>query len=147
MRAFLGMVNATLRTNFYQLSNGGPKPYLSVKLDPSAIAELPDPRPMFEIFVFSPQLEGVHLRGGRIARGGLRWSERREDFRTEILGLMKAQQVKNTIIVPNGAKGGFVCKRLPSGDRDAIQAEVVACYDMFVSGLLDVTDNFLDDGE
>ncbi len=146
MRAFLGMVNATLRTNFYQLSNGEPKPYLAVKLDPSAIAELPEPRPMFEIFVFSPRLEGVHLRGGRIARGGLRWSERREDFRTEILGLMKAQQVKNTIIVPNGAKGGFVCKRLPSGDRDAIQAEVVACYDMFVSGLLDVTDNFLDDG-
>ncbi len=145
LRAFLGMLKATLRTNFFQARNGAPKKYLAFKLDPKQLPELPRPRPMFEIFVFSPRLEGVHMRCGHVARGGLRWSDRREDFRTEILGLMKAQMVKNTIIVPTGAKGGFVCKRLPEGDREAVQAEVIACYKTLVSALLDVTDNIVDD--
>jgi glutamate dehydrogenase len=145
LRAYLGMLQGTLRTNYFQLENQEPKDYLVFKLDPAQLAELPKPRPMFEIFVYSPRVEGVHLRADRVARGGLRWSDRREDFRTEILGLMKAQQVKNTIIVPSGAKGGFVCKQLPEGGRDAVQAEVVACYKTFVSGLLDVTDNIVGD--
>src|SRR5690606_17306203 len=97
-----------------------------------------------EIFVYSPRVEGVHLRGGYVARGGLRWSDRREDFRTEVLGLMKAQAVKNVLIVPVGAKGGFVPKALPRGDRDAVMAEVVYCYRTFVRGLLDLTDNLAD---
>ncbi|NNC63450.1 MAG: NAD-glutamate dehydrogenase, partial [Gammaproteobacteria bacterium] len=143
LRAFLGEIDATLRTNFFQLENEKPKKYVALKLDPKQLVELPRPRPMFEIFVYSPRVEGVHLRGGRVARGGLRWSDRREDFRTEVLGLMKAQQVKNTIIVPTGAKGGFVCKQLPDGNREVVQAEVVACYKTFVSGLLDVTDNIV----
>ncbi len=145
LRAFLGELEATLRTNFFTLENDEPKDYVALKLDPKQLVELPRPRPMFEIFVYSPRVEGVHLRGGRVARGGLRWSDRREDFRTEVLGLMKAQQVKNTIIVPTGAKGGFVCKQLPDGDREAVQAEVVACYKTFVSGLLDITDNIVGD--
>ena len=100
---------------------------------------------MFEIFVYSPRTEGVHLRGGKVARGGVRWSDRREDFRTEILGLMKAQLVKNAVIVPVGAKGGFVAKRLPaSGERSEVRAEVEACYRLFISGLLDLTDNLRD---
>jgi glutamate dehydrogenase len=141
LRAFISVFGATLRTNFFQLENGAPKPYLSIKLDPKQIAELPRPRPKFEIFVYSHRVEGVHLRCAAVARGGVRWSDRREDYRTEVLGLMKAQQVKNTVIVPAGAKGGFVCKTLPEGDRDAIQTEVVACYRTFIRGLLDVTDN------
>ena len=145
LRAFLGELDATLRTNFFQIENEKPKNYIALKLDPKQLLELPRPRPTFEIFVYSPRVEGVHLRGGRVARGGLRWSDRREDFRTEILGLMKAQQVKNTIIVPTGAKGGFVCKLLPEGDRETVQAEVVTCYRTFVSGLLDVTDNIVGD--
>ena len=145
LRAFLGVLDATLRTNFFQLEREQPKPCLSVKLDPSKVIELPRPRPMFEIFVHSPRVEGTHLRLGHVARGGLRWSDRREDFRTEILGLMKAQQVKNTIIVPTGAKGGFVCKQLPEGDRAAARAEVIACYQTFVRALLDLTDNVVDD--
>ena len=145
LRAFLGMLEGTLRTNYFQITDGAPKDYLVLKLDPAQLTELPRPRPMFEIFVYSPRIEGVHLRTSRVARGGLRWSDRREDFRTEILGLMKAQHVKNTIIVPTGAKGGFVCKQLPEGDRDAVHAEVVACYKTFVRGLLDVTDNILGD--
>jgi glutamate dehydrogenase len=144
LRAFGSVVNAVLRTNYYQRDDAGrPKSYISFKLDPTAVPELPKPRPMFEIFVYSQHVEGVHLRASRIARGGLRWSDRREDYRTEVLGLMKAQQVKNTVIVPNGAKGGFVCKALPSGDRQAIQREVVACYQTFIRGLLDVTDNIV----
>src|SRR5690606_16724326 len=106
--------------------------------------EMPRPRPRYEIFVYSPAVEGVHLRNGAIARGGIRWSDRREDFRTEVLGLLKAQVVKNTVIVPTGAKGGFVPKRLPEGDRDAIMKEVVACYRTFICGLLDVTDHVVD---
>jgi glutamate dehydrogenase len=144
LRAYLGLVQATLRTNFYRRDAGGaPLPYLSLKLDPAAIADLPLPRPKFEIFVYSPRVEGVHLRMGYVARGGIRWSDRREDFRTEVLGLMKAQNVKNTLIVPVGAKGGFVPKRLPGGNREEVQAEVIACYRTFIRGLLDLTDNIV----
>ncbi|HEX8756930.1 MAG TPA: NAD-glutamate dehydrogenase [Steroidobacteraceae bacterium] len=142
LRAYLGLIQATLRTNFYRRgADGEPLPYLSLKLDPGAIPDLPLPRPKFEIFVYSPRVEGVHLRMGYVARGGIRWSDRREDFRTEVLGLMKAQNVKNTLIVPVGAKGGFVPKRLPAGSREEVQAEVIACYRTFIRGLLDLTDN------
>ncbi|HEY8556625.1 MAG TPA: NAD-glutamate dehydrogenase domain-containing protein, partial [Actinomycetes bacterium] len=146
LRSFLGMVEASLRTNFYQTGLGGqPKPYLSFKLDPTQVPSLPKPRPMFEVFVYSPRTEAVHLRGGRVARGGIRWSDRREDFRTEILGLMKAQMVKNAVIVPVGAKGGFVVKRPPTdGGREALMDEVVACYSTMMRGLLDITDNRVD---
>ena len=145
LSGFRAVVGATLRTNFFQLAaDGTPKPYLAMKLDPSRIPDLPLPRPKFEIFVYSPRVEGVHLRGGYVARGGLRWSDRREDFRTEVLGLMKAQAVKNVLIVPVGAKGGFVPKALPKGDRDAVMTEVVYCYRTFVRGLLDLTDNLAD---
>jgi glutamate dehydrogenase len=145
LRTYGAVVGALLRTNYYQRdADGAPKPYISFKLDPHALPDLPKPRPRFEIFVYSQRLEAVHLRASKVARGGIRWSDRREDFRTEVLGLMKAQQVKNTVIVPNGAKGGFVCKALPPGDRDAIQREVVACYQTFVRGMLDVTDNIVD---
>jgi glutamate dehydrogenase len=145
LRAFLAVVRATLRTNYFQRSAGdAPKPYVSFKLDPTNIPDLPAPLPMFEIFVYSPRVEGVHLRSAKVARGGLRWSDRREDFRTEVLGLMKAQKVKNTVIVPTGAKGGFVPKRLPAGDRDEIQREGIACYQTFIRALLDVTDNIRD---
>ena len=144
LRAFRAAIEATLRTNYFQSgADGAPKPYLSLKLDPARVPGLPEPRPMFEIWVHSPRVEGVHLRKGRVARGGLRWSDRYEDFRTEVLGLMKAQHVKNTVIVPVGAKGGFVCRRLPTA-RDAQGAEVVACYQSFVRALLDVTDNIID---
>src|SRR5690606_21154510 len=145
LRSFLAAIQATLRTNHFQTDASGlRKPYLTLKLDPQAIPDLPDPRPRFEMFVYSPRMEGVHLRFGSVARGGLRWSDRPEDCRTEILGLVKAQMVKNSVIVPNGAKGGFVCKRLPAGgDRDAVMAEVVECYQQFISGLLDVTDNLV----
>ena len=145
LRAFLDLVRAMTRTNFFQTTaSGDAKPYLAFKLDPSQVPYLPRPRPMFEIFVYSPRTEAVHLRGGRVARGGIRWSDRREDFRTEILGLMKAQMVKNAVIVPTGAKGGFVVKRPPAGnDRQAMAAEVSACYQTFMRGLLDLTDNLV----
>jgi glutamate dehydrogenase len=141
--AFYQAFGATLRTNFYQLSEDHtPKDHISFKLDSQALPDLPLPRPYREIWVYSPRFEGIHLRGGKIARGGLRWSDRREDFRTEVLGLMKAQNVKNTIIVPVGAKGGFVVKRPPEeGGRDAVLAEGIRCYEGFINGLLDVTDN------
>lgn len=149
LRAFAGLVQATLRTNYFVGSpdSARAQDVLSFKLNPGLIDELPLPRPRFEIFVYSPRVEGVHLRFGFVARGGLRWSDRREDFRTEILGLVKAQAVKNAVIVPVGAKGGFVVKSppLPTGDaavdRDATRAEGVACYRLFISGLLDLTDN------
>ncbi len=142
VRAYREVILATLRTNAFQRRpDGSPKPYVSIKLDPRRIRLMPEPRPAFEIFVHSVRFEGVHLRGGKVARGGLRWSDRREDFRTEVLGLMKAQQVKNSIIVPVGAKGGFVLKRPPQGDRQALQEEAIACYRLFLSGLLDITDN------
>jgi len=143
LRLFLGVINATVRTNYFRHgADGGPRPCLSFKFDPARVPGLPEPRPMFEIWVYSPRVEGVHLRGGPVARGGLRWSDRREDFRTEVLGLMKAQMVKNTVIVPVGSKGGFVVKRPPlAGDRDAVLQEGIACYQTFLRGLLDVTDN------
>jgi glutamate dehydrogenase len=143
LRAYLTAISASLRTNYYQFDpTGAAKPYLSIKIDSHRIAELPLPKPFVEIFVYSPQVEGIHLRMGQVARGGIRWSDRREDFRTEVLGLMKAQNVKNTVIVPMGAKGGFVPKRLPvGGSNDDKQREGVACYRTFIRGLLDVTDN------
>ena len=142
LRGFLRVVRAVLRTNYFQTDAGGQaKAYLSLKLDPDLVPDLPEPRPMFEVFVYSPRVEAVHLRGGKVARGGIRWSDRREDFRTEVLGLMKAQTVKNAVIVPVGAKGGFVVKRPPAGsDRAALLEEVVDCYRTFMRGLLDVTD-------
>ncbi|MBV9836500.1 MAG: NAD-glutamate dehydrogenase, partial [Solirubrobacterales bacterium] len=145
LRAFLSVLRATLRTNYFRRDeHGAPRKYLSFKLDPSELSILPLPRPRFEIFVYSPRVEGVHLRGGKVARGGLRWSDRREDYRTEILGLMKAQMVKNALIVPVGSKGGFVVKRPPvEGGREALQEEAVACYRIFLGGLLDVTDNIV----
>ncbi len=146
LRTFANLIEATFRTNYYQN-----KPYLSFKLDPARIEGLPFPRPMFEIWVYSPRVEGVHLRFGKVARGGLRWSDRREDFRTEILGLVKAQTVKNAVIVPTGAKGGFFAKRLPdpAADRAAWMAEGIESYKTFIRGLLDLTDNLVtvDGGE
>ncbi|GIH04615.1 NAD-glutamate dehydrogenase [Rhizocola hellebori] len=148
LRNYLTLIQATLRTSFFQRSSDGrPKSYVAIKLDPQAIPDLPQPRPKFEIFVYSPRFEGVHLRFGAVARGGLRWSDRRDDFRTEILGLVKAQMVKNAVIVPVGSKGGFVLKQAPSpSERDAYQAEGVNVYKKFISALLDVTDN-LDAGK
>ncbi|MBD0747686.1 NAD-glutamate dehydrogenase [Streptomyces sp. CBMA152] len=146
LRSFLTVIKATLRTNYFQkTAEGNPHAYVSMKFDPQAIPDLPAPRPAFEIWVYSPRVEGVHLRFGKVARGGLRWSDRREDFRTEILGLVKAQMVKNTVIVPVGAKGGFVAKQLPdpSVDRDAWLAEGIASYKTFISALLDITDNLV----
>ncbi len=142
LRSYLGVIGATLRTNYFQPGSGAPKPYLSFKLDPQRIPELPEPRPQYEIFVYSPRVEAVHLRGGAVARGGIRWSDRREDFRTEVLGLAKAQTVKNAVIVPVGSKGGFFPKRppLPAG-REAVQEEGAACYRTFIRGMLDITDN------
>jgi glutamate dehydrogenase len=141
LRSFLVLITATLRTNYF--SRGAePVPSLVFKLNAQLVPDLPAPRPQFEMFVYSPRFEAVHLRFAPVARGGLRWSDRREDFRTEILGLAKAQEVKNSVIVPSGAKGGFVCKQLPdASEREAQQAEVVACYRMFISAMLDVTDN------
>ncbi|MCB5283199.1 MULTISPECIES: NAD-glutamate dehydrogenase [unclassified Arthrobacter] len=140
LRTFKNLIQATLRTNYYQN-----KAHLSFKLNPSAIEGLPFPTPMFEIWVYSPRVEGVHLRFGKVARGGLRWSDRREDFRTEILGLVKAQTVKNAVIVPTGAKGGFYAKQLPdpAADRSAWMAEGIASYKTFIRGLLDITDNLV----
>ncbi|AVT31549.1 NAD-glutamate dehydrogenase [Plantactinospora sp. BC1] len=139
LRSYLTLIQATQRTSFYQRrTDGRPKPYVAFKLDPQMVPDLPEPRPKYEIFVYSPRFEGVHLRFGPVARGGIRWSDRREDFRTEVLGLVKAQMVKNAVIVPVGAKGGFVLKQKP-GDRD----EAVECYKGFISALLDVTDNLV----
>jgi glutamate dehydrogenase len=144
LRSYLNLIDASLRTNFFQRQpDGRRKSYLSIKFASADILDLPLPRPMFEIFVYSPRFEGIHLRAGKVARGGTRWSDRREDFRTEILGLMKAQVVKNAVIVPVGAKGGFVLKHAPS-DREELQKEGVECYQNFVRGLLDITDNLVD---
>lgn len=143
LRAFVQFIDATLRTSAYQMGNDGEaKSYASFKLNSSMLQELPKPRPYREIWVYSPRVEGIHLRGGMVARGGLRWSDRREDFRTEVLGLLRAQMVKNTMIVPVGAKGGFVAKQLPDvEDREAHLQEGIAAYKLFISGLLDITDN------
>ncbi|OMH32848.1 NAD-glutamate dehydrogenase [Motiliproteus sp. MSK22-1] len=147
IRRYLDIILATLRTNFFQKGDDGKlKPYFSFKFSPRDIPDIPHPRPMFEIFVYSPRVQGVHLRGGKVARGGLRWSDRNEDFRTEVLGLVKAQQVKNAVIVPVGAKGGFVAKRLrDSMSREKLMAEGIECYKLFIRGLLDITDNLKDD--
>jgi len=145
LRALWNALSATVRTNAFQTRGGQHKEYLSFKMESQRLRELPLPKPLFEVFVFSPRMEGVHLRMGYVARGGIRWSDRREDFRTEVLGLMKAQQVKNTVIVPVGAKGGFVVRRPLLGDRDAQQAEVIACYRTLIRGLLDITDNIVED--
>jgi len=145
IRRYLDLIQGTMRTNYYQSIDGVEKPYISFKFSPRDIPDIPEPRPLFEIFVYSPRVEGVHLRGGKVARGGLRWSDRQEDFRTEVLGLVKAQQVKNAVIVPNGAKGGFVAKKASmDAGREAFFNEGVACYQLFIQGLLDITDNFID---
>jgi glutamate dehydrogenase len=146
LRAYLALILATLRTNYFQEdggpAGGGRAPYLVMKLDPGQVPDLPAPRPQFELFVYSPRFEAIHLRFGRVARGGIRWSDREEDFRTEVLALAKAQDVKNSVIVPAGAKGAFVCKQLPdAADRVAYAEEGLACYRMFISAMLDVTDN------
>ena len=145
LNGFLAVILATRRTNFWQKDVDGQfKSYMSFKLESNLIPFLPQPRPMFEIWVYSPRVEGVHLRGSKVARGGLRWSDRMEDFRTEVLGLVKAQMVKNSVIVPMGSKGGFVGKQLPApSDREAFLAEGIACYKIFISALLDVTDNLV----
>lgn len=145
LRGLLTVILAIRRTNFWQKnSEGTHKAYLSFKFESAAIDFLPEPRPLYEIWVYSPRVEGVHLRGSKVARGGLRWSDRMEDFRTEVLGLVKAQMVKNSVIVPMGSKGGFVCKQLPSSsDREAWLAEGIACYRTFISALLDLTDNLV----
>jgi glutamate dehydrogenase len=150
LRQLLALVQATLRTNFWRTGVGhsgapGPRrPFLSFKLDSAVVPGLPKPVPLYEIFVYSPRFEGIHLRGGRVARGGLRWSDRPDDFRTEVLGLVKAQMVKNTVIVPVGSKGGFVLKKAPpASDRDAFLKEGVACYQDYLRGLLDLTDNLV----
>ena len=147
LRRFLNLVQSTLRTNYYQLGEDGEsKPYLSIKFDAKKVHGLPNPRPMSEIFVYSPDVEAVHLRGGKVARGGIRWSDRREDFRTEVLGLVKSQMVKNAVIVPVGAKGGFVVKRPPEGgDREAWLTYGIECYKTMIRGLLDITDNLRGD--
>jgi glutamate dehydrogenase len=149
LRRFLNLVRVTLRTNYFQkAADGGPKPYISFKLDSQKVDDLPLPRPLVEIWVYSPEVEAVHLRGGRVARGGIRWSDRREDFRTEILGLMKAQMTKNAVIVPVGSKGGFFVKRPPPAEagRDAWLANGVDCYKTMMRGLLDITDNITPKG-
>jgi len=145
LRHFHQGILATLRTNAWQATaSGAVKPYLSFKFNPRTMPGVPEPKPLYEIWVYSPRVEAVHLRNGRVARGGIRWSDRHEDFRTEILGLVKAQHVKNTVIVPVGSKGGFVLKKSPpSGDRDALMAEGIACYKLFLSGMLDLTDNLV----
>jgi len=149
IRRLRNVVSNVLRTNFYQRdSNGRPKSYVAIKLDSQALDDLPLPRPLVEIFVYAPEVEGVHLRFGKVARGGIRWSDRREDFRTEILGLVKAQQVKNAVIVPVGSKGGFYPKQLPvNATREAVQEAGIAAYKILINALLDVTDNLDADGK
>ena len=146
IRSYLEVIQATLRTNFFQtFADGTYKSYISVKLETGAISLAPKPRPAFEIFVYSPRVEGVHLRGGKVARGGLRWSDRLEDYRTEVLGLVKAQQVKNAVIVPTGAKGGFVAKQATmAAGRDAWLQEGIASYMLYIQALLDISDNLID---
>ena len=149
LRRFVNVVQCAVRTNFFRTENDGQlKPLISLKFESRKLTDLPLPRPLYEIFVYSPRVEGAHMRFGKVARGGIRWSDRPQDFRTEILGLAKAQQVKNAVIVPVGAKGGFVPKLIPKGaSRDIMQAEGVATYKLFISALLDVTDNIAPDGK
>ncbi|RCS30982.1 NAD-glutamate dehydrogenase [Rhodanobacter denitrificans] len=149
LRSFVKLIRATLRTSFFQQWDGAYRDYISYKLDSHKLPDLPKPVPYREIWVCAPRVEGIHLRFGAVARGGLRWSDRREDFRTEVLGLVKAQMVKNTVIVPVGSKGGFFVKKAPAitgqpSDRDAQLAEGIACYRLFINGLLDITDNLVE---
>ncbi|TAL72929.1 MAG: NAD-glutamate dehydrogenase [Rhodanobacter sp.] len=145
LRSYVALIHATLRTSYFQQWDGQYRDYISYKLDSHAVPGMPKPVPFREIWVSAPRVEGIHLRFGPVARGGLRWSDRREDFRTEVLGLVKAQMVKNTVIVPVGSKGGFFVKQSPvGGDRDAVQAEGIACYKLFNNGLLDITDNLVE---
>src|SRR6202048_5389745 len=146
IRHFVHAVQSAVRTNFYQIdSDGQPKQLIAIRFASRALAAVPPPKPLYEIFVYSPRVEGVHLRFGKVARGGIRWSDRPQDFRTEILGLAKAQQVKNAVIIPVGAKGGFVPKLLlKGGSREAVQAEGTDAYKLFISTLLDITDNLAD---
>src|SRR5439155_8711568 len=152
IRRFVNAVQSAIRTNYYQIdSDGQPKSLIAIKFESRKLDGLPLPKPLYEIFVYSPRVEGVHMRFGKVARGGIRWSDRPQDFRTEILGLVKAQQVKNAVIVPVGAKGGFVPKFLPGivkggGAREAVQAEGAAAYRLFIATLLDITDNLGDGG-
>ena len=148
IRRFRNVIDNVLRTNFWQPdAKGAAKNYIAIKLDSEKLDELPAPRPWREIFVYAPDMEGVHLRFGRVARGGIRWSDRREDFRTEILGLVKAQQVKNAVIVPVGAKGGFFPKTMPENPtREQAQAIGIAAYQTLINAMLDVTDNLKPDG-
>ena len=144
LSAYINLIDATIRTNYYQKANDGRvKSYVALKLKPGDINRMPEPKPLYEIFVYSPRFEAVHLRGGKVARGGLRWSDRPEDFRTEVLGLVKAQMVKNAVIVPVGSKGGFVVKKMPAGNREQQMAEVISCYQTFIRGMLDITDNII----
>lgn len=144
IRRIADVIIAALRTNFYQPEDDQVKPYISLKIKSETLENLPEPKPYREVYVSSPRVEGVHLRFGPVARGGLRWSDRRDDFRTEVLGLVKAQQVKNAVIVPVGSKGAFFPKRLPrNGSRDAVQAEAIEAYKTFISGILDLTDNYV----
>ncbi|GAB3767733.1 NAD-glutamate dehydrogenase [Ramlibacter monticola] len=150
LRQLVALVQATLRTNYWRTgvgasgAAGARRPFLSFKFDSHKVPGLPEPRPLYEIWVYSPRFEGIHLRGGKVARGGLRWSDRPDDFRTEVLGLVKAQMVKNTVIVPTGSKGGFVLKKAPpASDREAFMKEGVACYQEYLRGLLDLTDNLV----
>ncbi|KAK0360609.1 hypothetical protein LTR94_026649, partial [Friedmanniomyces endolithicus] len=148
LRRIAALIGAIKRTNYFQVDvEGQPKPHISIKIASRELEDLPLPKPYREIFVWAPHVEGVHLRFGPVARGGLRWSDRRDDFRTEVLGLVKAQQVKNAVIVPVGSKGGFYPKQLPrTNDREAIQGEAIRAYRTFLSGLLDITDNIAADG-
>jgi len=148
LRHFVNAVQSAIRSNFYQTdSDGQPKPLIAIKFASGKLTGLPPPRPLYEIFVYSPRVEGVHMRFGKVARGGIRWSDRPQDFRTEVLSLVKAQQVKNAVIVPVGAKGGFVPKLMPKGaTREMVQTEGIATYKLFMSTLLDITDNFAPDG-
>ena len=146
VESYMSVIRATLRTSYFQQPEGDSRPYISFKFDSAQVPDVPKPVPYREIFVYGPRVEGVHLRFGSVARGGLRWSDRREDFRTEVLGLVKAQMVKNTVIVPVGSKGGFIVKRPPeSEDREDMLNEGIACYKMFINGMLDITDNLVDD--
>ncbi len=149
LRRFVNAIRSAVRTNYYQIAkDGNPRPTISIKFESRKLDDLPLPKPLFEIFVYSPRVEGVHLRFGKVARGGIRWSDRPQDFRTEVLGLVKAQQVKNAVIVPVGAKGGFVPKQMPAGaSRDVVMAEGTESYKIFIRSLLDITDNFSADGD
>ncbi|MCK5664624.1 MAG: NAD-glutamate dehydrogenase, partial [Thiotrichaceae bacterium] len=142
-KRFLNLIDATVRTNYFQPAQQN-NAYISFKFESAKVAKLPHPHPLYEIFVYSSRFEGIHLRGGKVARGGLRWSDRKEDYRTEVLGLMKAQMVKNAVIVPAGSKGGFITKQTAKLDRDDTFEEVKTCYQLYIHALLELTDNLIE---